>query len=173
VTEACGVSRIDCSETTSIDTAVLTGGTGGPIDLNNGAWCAWNIDDLLAEAIRGDDLLIPGADRVLARDRYLDRVDASVQMVFDGNVDQNGGSHAPLDVMGGLEINRRTFIAAAVTPPASPATFTLDLTVADGTVLTGPLHCEGFTWARHEIQGMARAVWRVSLPLGLVEAGSS
>ena len=170
---ACGVSRIDCGDGATVDEATLAGGPE-TIELMNGAWCAWNIDDLLGEAIRGDDLLIPGADRVLPRDRYLDRIDASVQMVFDGNVDHDGASHAPLDVMAGLEINRRAFIENAVTPPASPATFTLSLTVADGAVLTGLLHCEGFSWARHEIDGMARAVWRVSLPLGLTDtAGSS
>lgn len=170
---ACGVSRLDCGAGATVDEASLSGGPE-TIELMNGAWCAWNIDDLLAEAIRGDDLLIPGADRVLARDRYLDRVEASVQMAFDGNVTHLGVSHAPLDVMAGLEINRRAFIENAVRPPASPGTFTLALTVADGTVLTGPLHCEGFTWARHEVDGMARAVWRVSLPLGLSDtAGSS
>lgn len=164
MTVACGISRLDCPS--DMDTATLSGGAE-TIDLMGGAWCAYNIDDLLGQLIRGDDLLVPGADGVLARDRYLDRIDASVQMVFDGNVDPNGVSHAPLQLMAGLEINRRAFIASAVTPPASPATFTLTLTVADGTVLEGPLHCEGFAWARHEVEGMARAVWRVSLPLGL------
>jgi hypothetical protein len=170
VTVACGESRIECPDGV-VDTATLTGGAEG-IDLMNGAWCAYNVDELLQESIRGDDLLVPGADRILPRDRYLGRLDASIQMVFDGNVDHNDVSHAPLTLMAGLERNRRAFIASAVNPPASPALFTLTLTVADGAVFTAPLHCEGFTWARHQIEGMARAVWRVSLPLGLTEVGS-
>ncbi|MFW6204434.1 MAG: hypothetical protein ACOC96_05635 [Actinomycetota bacterium] len=169
---ACDDSRLDCGAGTVVDEATLSGGAED-IELMTGAWCAYNIDQLLHEAIRGDDLLIPGADGVLARDRYRDRLDASIQMAFDGNVDHDGVTHFPLDVMAGLEINRRAFIAAAVTPPASPATFTLSLIVADGAVLEGPLHCEGFQWSRGEVEGMARAVWRVSLPLGLSEAGSS
>lgn len=169
MTEACGVSRIDCGSGATVDEATLTGGAE-PITLMNGAWCAHNIDDLLGVTIRGNDLLVPGADGVLARDRYLDRIDASVRMVFDGNVDHTGVSHAPAELMAGLEINRREFIAAAVNPPASPATFALQLTVADGTVLEGELHCEGFQWQRGELEGIARAVWQVSLPLGLSEA---
>lgn len=169
MTVASGTSRISCPA--NVDTATLSGGPN-TITLMNGAWIAFNIDGLLQKAIRGDDLLVPGADGVLARDRYLDKIEDSLPMIFDGNVDRDGNSYSPMELMEGLELNRRDFIDNAVTPPASPATFTIEVTVADGTVLEGPLHCEGFRWARHQAEGLARAVWRVSLPLGLTEVGS-
>lgn len=134
--------------------------------LNSPAWSVIDWDPLLGMAIRGTDLLIPGVDGVTERDRYRDKLEVSLNMVFDGNVLNNGTPFtAPTTMAEGLEMNRQTFRGAAVVPPASPATRTLDLTLADGDVVSGDFHCIGFEF-RKRGDGMAVAVWRLSFPNG-------
>jgi hypothetical protein len=156
---ACGVSRLRCPELL-FETATVTGGT----NLNNGAWCAINWDDFLGRQFRGEDLLVPGVDYLLPRDRYADYIQGSLHLIFDGNVNAAGVSHAPNTVMHGLELNRRAFITNVATPPD---TRTLTLTLTDGSTIAGPVRTIDFLWARGEVMGMARAVWTFRLPEGL------
>jgi hypothetical protein len=158
---ACGVSQLQCPGCV-VETATLTDGTT-TINLNNGAWCIGNWDDALGVNTRGEDLLVAGVDFLLPRRRQLDRLEASLQMMFDGNEDHTGTSHAPLDVLEGLEVNRRAFIDAAVVPPTTPVTRTLTLTLVDGATMTADLNCEEFRFARDGLDGIGRGVWRVTL----------
>jgi hypothetical protein len=155
----CGPSRI---VTFPNEVGELTAPTA--IDLNGPAWSVIDWNPVLSRVQRGADLLVPGVDGLVPRDRYVDLLPASLPMVFDGNQDQTGAVHTGT-VAAGLEENRQAFVLAAVVPPSSPATFTLQLTLANGDVRTGPIHCEDFLW-NVVGDGIARAVWRISLPEG-------
>jgi hypothetical protein len=163
---ACDESQLKCPDCV-VETATVTHGMT-TTNLNNGAWCIGNWDDALGVSIRGDDLIVPGVDYVLARRRYLDKFEVSLQMMFDGNVNAAGVSHAPLNVLEGLELNRRAFITAVVNPPTSGAIQrTLNLTLVDGTVVSGPIHCEEFRFQRDGLDGIGRGIWRITLTEGL------
>ena len=157
----CGVSRI-------ISFPEESGQINGGATLNSPAWSVIDWDPLLGRVVRGQDLLIPNADGVVARDRYIDRLEVSLPMVFDGNVQNNGVPYtAPTTVAEGLEMNRQSFISVAVNLPASPGTRVLDLTLADGDVVSAAFHCIGFEFVKPPgWDGIARAVWRISVPSG-------
>lgn len=159
---SCGISRLNFNSSV-VESASLS----GVFNLDNGAWTVLNWDQVLGRSIRQSDLLVPGVEGVLPRERIIDIHEASINMVFDGNVDRSGTSYSPNTVMHGLEKNRQEFVTNAVEPPATTDNlFTLSVTLLDGTSISGSIHVEDFKWAYSGVPGLARAVWSISIPDG-------
>jgi len=112
------------------------------VSWHTGAWCLTDISPLLDSGlVRGGDLDVPFADGSTPLRRRPTSTPVRLTVWFGGLEDENGNAHA--NPKAGLFVNMERFETLFVDPPGTTAgTRTAELTLDNGTVLSGPFHVE-------------------------------
>lgn len=131
------------------------------------AWDVLNLHVLWQmPAVRGTDLIIPGASGARPRRRWAQPTKYTLELIIHGNVNPDGTAYS--DHFVGLQSNiayLRTNVADPVATESGTRTATL--TMPDATVRSGHLHVETFEIAPISYKHV-RATMDVSLPMGVL-----
>lgn len=135
------------------------------VSWHTGAWCLTDVSPLLDTGlVRGSDLTVPFTDGSTALRRRPTSTSARLTVWFGGLVDETGTAHA--NPKAGLFDNIEQFETLFVDKPGTAAgTRTAELTLDNGTVLTGGIHVERMVPALRP-GTLAEAVVFVTVPAG-------
>lgn len=135
------------------------------VSWHTGAWCLADVSPLLDTGlVRGSDLVVPFADGTTPLRRRVTSTSTRLTVWFSGVEDETGTVYA--NPKAGLFDNMETFETLFVDKPGTDAgTRTAELTLDNGTVLSGGIHVERMVPVLRP-GTLAEAVVFVTVPAG-------